>query len=271
MCKVERNQLHDLDETESLRFQSVTMQFLTLNRFQLTKQMRSVDETHTRNLNLMRGPDPFVHTAMWNDYRMLSQEDFKEEKWRMCHIGVRTNAERVHLISVRAPAIAKELNTCVVRWRNPVVIGKSTYEEDFTMLGLLAKGMPAIDGLYVFRGGCMLMENVNPAKQLANGTRGTFWSIVWDRHFDLVPDATPPWRFRDEHPRPMTVDDFKHVPAGAEVWVPPPTYIVMRYGRHDTGFHEVAIPRVSVTPESGQPDPRRKLALSQIRIEPAWV
>src|SRR6185436_38529 len=127
------------------------------------------------------------------------------------------------------------------------------------MLGLLAKGMPAIDGLYVFRGGCMLMENVNPAKQLANGTRGTFWSIVWDRHFDLVPDATPPWRFRDEHPRPMTVDDFKHVPAGAEVWVPPPTSIVMRYGRHDTGFHEVAIPRVSVTPESGQPDPRRSL------------
>ena len=64
----------------------------------------------------------------------------------------------------------------------------------------------------------------------------------------------------------MTVDDFKHVPAGAEVWVPPPTYIVMRYGRPDTGFHEVAIPRVSVTPESGQPDPRRKLTLSQIWI-----
>ena len=63
--QVERNQLHDVDETESLRFQSVTMQFLTLNRFQLT-------ETHTRNLNLMRGRDPFVHTAMWNDYRMLT-------------------------------------------------------------------------------------------------------------------------------------------------------------------------------------------------------
>jgi hypothetical protein len=141
VCNVERGQLSDFDQAESFRFQTVTMQFLKLQRFQFTKQMRSLDDVHTRNLLTMRGPDPF---AMWNEYQMLRQEDFRERKWRMCHIGVRTNAERLHLISTRAPAIANELNTCVIRWRNPVVMGGDVLENDFAMLGCWRKGCPLL-------------------------------------------------------------------------------------------------------------------------------
>ena len=124
--------------------------------------------------------------------------------------------------------MAKELNTCVIRWCNPVKIGSDEYRDDFATLRLLAQTMPAIESLYVFRGACMLLDNINPAKQLANGTRGEFWGLVWDKSFDLVPGSTPPWRFRDEGDEPMTMRDFVGVSPGEDVWVPPPSYVVMR-------------------------------------------
>ena len=198
VCQVERDLLRVLDQEEALKQQFVVSEFLELKRFSFTKQMRSLDEIHTRNLTTMRGADPFVDTTFLDDYQVLCPGDFRERKWRMCHIGVRTNAERACLTLARAPAMAKELNTCVIRWYNPVKIGRDEYRDDFATLRLLAQTMPAIESLYVFRGACMLLDNINPAKQLANGTRGEFWGLVWDKSFDLVPGSTPPWRFRDE-------------------------------------------------------------------------
>ena len=89
----------------------------------------------------------------------------------------------------------------------------------------------------------MLLDNINPAKQLANGTRGEFWGLVWDKPFDLVPGSTPPWRFRDEGEEPMTVRDFVDVSPGEDVWVPPPCYVVMRYKRADRSDDFVAVAR----------------------------
>jgi predicted DNA-binding protein len=219
--KVERCQLRHLTDEMSLKYQSVSADFLRLQRYQFTKQMRSVDDVHSRNLTTMRGPNPFVRRDLLADYELLKKADFMLEKWRMCHIGVRTNAEREHLIRVRAPAIAQELNTCVLRWLNPIRKGRNEFESDFRLLQFLAKTMPAVESLYVYQASCMLLENINPAKQLANGTRGKFWGIVWKQGFDLAPGETPPYRFR-EGGGPMTGAEFVGCVPGSKVWVPPP-------------------------------------------------
>ena len=65
VCKVQRDELKDLDPEEALKFQYVTVAFLELQRFQFTKQMRSVDETHTRHLLTMRGPDHLSTPRSW--------------------------------------------------------------------------------------------------------------------------------------------------------------------------------------------------------------
>ena len=46
----------------------------------------------------------------------------------------------------------------------------------------------------------------------------------------------------------MTVRDFVGVSPGEDVWVPPPSYVVMRYKRADRSDDFVAVARQSVSP-----------------------
>ena len=66
----------------------------------------------------------------------------------------------------------------------------------------------------------------------------------------------------------MTVRDFVDVSPGEDVWVPPKSYVLMRYKRADRSDDFVAVARQSVSPRQNA---SVKLTLSMIQVEPAWV
>jgi hypothetical protein len=269
VTQIECKQLGDLSELERQKYAMVAEKFLELKRYQFTRQMRSQDETHTTHLATMRSPSAFVDTSFLSDYQMLRPGDFRERRWRMCHIGVRTNQERVALTVARAPAMAKELGTCVVRWFNDFRDGRLEISDFEQQKMLFVHGVESVASMYVFRGACMLLDNINPAKQLANGTRGQFWGLVWETPFDLVPGGNPPWRFR-EGGSPMSVHDFDGIEPGDEVWVPQPKFVVMRYKQANGENEIVAVGRKPEVPRDTKWK-GKSLSMSIIPVEPAWV
>ena len=148
---------------------------------QVLKQVRSTEE------------EPPIPQHFIRDLKELSAADVRADPTRaFAPILVLGNQERHRLNKHQAYAFAKYYNVPLVRWKLPVA-GKDAAALSDEVLTNLYDNEPGMWGYFVRGAPSMLLRNIQPTKNLANGSMGWQESLTFDP--DPPPEVQDPsWR-----------------------------------------------------------------------------
>jgi hypothetical protein len=168
-------------------------QLMSLFMFtELTIQQRSEDALHSHCLELCRNSQAdIVEILKKGEYQTLSLDDSKE--WENATVMVTSNAERHSINLNKIKKMAKTLGCPVIVWNkeissNVTVVGGS--------LSAIYARYPESNHYFVEGAPIIILENLNVQLGIANGTKGTLFSLTLDPLFKnddmVIIQNTPP-------------------------------------------------------------------------------
>ena len=162
--------------------------FRHARRTLLTRQMRAAEDTEFQEvLTCVRSTEtePPIPNGFVRDLKELSIADVAADPARaFAPIIVLGNQERLRLNHHQAYAFAKTYDLPLVRWRLPLV-GKEADAMTSETLDALMENEVGLWQYYVRGAPCMLLQNVQPTKSMANGSMGFMHSLSFE-------DTAPP-------------------------------------------------------------------------------
>ena len=162
--------------------------FRHARRTLLTRQMRAAEDAEFQEvLTQVRSTDtePPIPRAFVRDLKELSAADVSAEPARaFAPIVVLGNQERHRLNHHQVYAFARTYNLPLVRWRLPLASKDADSLASETLSALL-DNEPGLWQYFVRGAPCMLLQNVQPTKSMANGSTGFMHSLSFE-------DVAPP-------------------------------------------------------------------------------
>jgi hypothetical protein len=197
---------HELTTNDDRLIEAVNV-FLGFKRIKLTANVRAKSDKEYMNIIARMGDldQPFpiddnivktLHEKQLRDTDLQTEEDI--DKWLLTAICLTTsNAERAYINLYRANLASLRLKQVLICWdlrTSSSNMHTLTPEENRS----LRKANPELCGFFLRGAPCMITENTNPSKNLANGTQGKMNSIVFDESheqyqetIDMIAAAKP--------------------------------------------------------------------------------
>lgn len=176
-------------------------QMLRLTRQHRLKQATACDaaektrhEFHASMLDRFRNetyPLDDDATIEYLEQRQISRESslvtesnsVLDKEWRFATYIVTNNAERIFINWLQALRFAKDTNTLLLWWPTDTV-GNILYDlspEDYLHI---VTQEPCLKEYFVANAPCFLTTNISPSKGLANGTKATMHSLVFETEYE---------------------------------------------------------------------------------------
>ena len=162
--------------------------FKSLKLFLLEQQQRSVDPIQTGIISALRVTDPQVYPItkpILGNFDFVSTDDIRSNTlWELAPIIVALNMILQEINRLRMIRFAILSSQVIFVWRN-ALCGKAAAGITAEERQLLYSTHQALSGKFIYGMPSTLLDNINPKKNLSNGTRFKMHSMCLDPREDL--------------------------------------------------------------------------------------
>ena len=191
-------------------------QMLRLTRQHRLKQATACDtaeknrhEFHASMLNRFRNetyPLDDDATIEYLEQRQISRESslvtecnaVLDKEWRFATYIVTNNAERIFINWLQAQRFAQDTNTLLLWWPTDTV-GNILYDLSAEDYSHIVTQEPCLKEYFVANAPCFLTTNISPTKGLANGTKATMHSVVFETGYESGTPQYEEYHRRRQH------------------------------------------------------------------------
>ena len=169
-----------------------TAMFKKFVKKEIDEQKRSTDPIHTERIMTCRTKEYPFDQHLFKGLKLLKKRDLQKSIWRETKIAVQDNASRIRLNRLQAKRFAIERGEPLLIWYNRVKGKSGELWDDVTRGKAFSTKLPELKRYFVRGAPCMCRDNIDPFRNLANGSFGTLHSLTWENDSYTIPTNFSP-------------------------------------------------------------------------------